>query len=595
MFKTKIISKTAWSLGMSVVALSACKNQNREKKDDRPNIILIMSDDMGYSDIGCYGSEIKTPNLNNLAANGIRYTQFYNTARSCPTRASLLTGLHPHQAGVGHMMEDRGSASYQGNINNSCVTIAEVLKSAGYSTYMAGKWHVTPLRPARENPDRKNWPLQRGFDRFFGTIHGAGSFYDPNTLTSGNNFIAPGENFYYTDAISDTVVKYITEHESENPFFIYVAYTAAHWPLHALKKDVEKYKGMYDKGWDELRKERYNRMIDLGLISSEWPLSPPNPDSPWKKEEMKEWNAACMEVYAAMIDNMDQGIGRIISKLREKGEFENTVILFLQDNGACAENYGLARPADRMIRVDPDTLKPMKPEQFQYDMEPLQTRDGRPVRVGRGVIPGDADTYISYDDSWANASNTPFRMYKHWINEGGISTPLIVSWPAGIKSKGEFRHQPGQLVDIMATLTELGKAEYPEQYNGNHIVPMQGISLVKSFNDDEVKERTLYWEHEGNRAIRKGKWKLVSEAWTSPVVLDSLEVLPSGFWELYDIEKDRSELNNVAAKYPEMVKEMAAEWQEWASKATVVPKPPVKLPFGPKVRKELDDRLKGIK
>ncbi|HEX2976246.1 MAG TPA: sulfatase-like hydrolase/transferase, partial [Bacteroidales bacterium] len=250
-------------------------------------------------------------------------------------------------------------------------TIAEVLKAAGYSTYMAGKWHVTPLRPKR-NPDHSNWPLQRGFDKFFGTIHGAGSFYDPNTLTSGNRFIAPGENFYYTDAISDTVVKYISLHQERNPFFIYVAYTAAHWPLHALKKDVEKYKGMYDKGWDEIRNERYKRMKEMGLINSQWPLSPGNPATPWEKEEQKEWQAACMEVYAAMIDNMDQGIGRIVKELKEKGAFDNTVILFLQDNGACAENYGLSRPPEKMIKVDPDSLRPMRPGQLQPDMEPFR-------------------------------------------------------------------------------------------------------------------------------------------------------------------------------------------------------------------------------
>jgi len=585
--------KLLFPLTLGAVSLSACSGNKGRTPEKRPNIILIMSDDMGYSDIGCYGGEIRTPNLDNLATNGLRYTQFYNTARSCPTRASLLTGLHPHQAGIGHMMENRGNPSYQGDLNTRCVTIAQVLKSAGYSTYMAGKWHVTPLRPSRENPDRKNWPLQRGFDRFFGTIHGAGSFYDPNTLTSGNKFITPGEKFYYTDAISDTVVKYISEHDGKNPYFIYVAYTAAHWPLHALKKDVAKYKGIYDKGWDEVRRERYNRMISMGLIKPDWPLSPANPDTPWEKEEMKEWNAACMEVYAAMIDNMDQGIGRIISKLKEKGEFSNTVILFLQDNGACAENYGLSRPPENIIKVDPDTLKPMKSDQMQYLMEPLQTRDGRPVRVGRGVFPGDADTYISYDDSWANASNTPFRMFKHWINEGGISTPLIVSWPDGIKAKGEFRNQPGQLVDIMATLTDLAEAAYPEELNGNKIIPMQGMSLVSSFQNDTIVDRTLFWEHEGNRGIRKGKWKLVSEAWSAPVALDSLEVLPLSLWELYDMEKDRSEMINVADQYTGKVKEMADEWFEWARKSNVVPKPPQKLRISNKVRNDLLKKITG--
>jgi len=587
----KSVSQVLYSVTIGAAALSACNNSGRDSEITSPNIILIMSDDMGYSDIGCYGGEIRTPCLDSLAANGLRYTQFYNTARCCPTRASLLTGLHPHQAGIGHMMENRGNRSYQGNLSDNCVTIAQVLKTRGYSNYMAGKWHVTPLLPDRGNPERKNWPLQRGFDRFFGTIHGAGSFYDPNTLTSGNKFITPGENFYYTDAISDTVVKYITEHKGKNPYFIYVAYTAAHWPLHALKKDTEKYKGVYDKGWDELRKERYKRMVDMGLIDPGWPLSPANPDTPWEKEQLREWNAACMEVYAAMIDNMDQGIGRIVSKIKEKGEFDNTLILFLQDNGACAENYGLQRSGKDTIKVNPDTLRPMAPDQLQMLMEPLQTRDGRPVRVGRGVFPGGADTYISYDKAWANASNTPFRMYKHWINEGGISTPLIVSWPAMIKSKGEFRRQPGQLVDIMATIVDVTGATYPLEFNRNTITPMEGVSLAPTFSSDTVIQRALYWEHEGNRGIREGRWKLVSEAWPVPVTLDSLEQLPLNLWELYDIEKDRSELNNLSGQYPEKVKEMAAEWQEWAGRVGAVPKPPQKLRLYNKVRKDLLDKI----
>jgi arylsulfatase A-like enzyme len=585
------ISKTAFSLTIGAAALAACTHSNKSSVSSSPNIILIMSDDMGYSDIGCYGSEIKTPNLDRLAANGLRYTQFYNTARSCPTRASLLTGLYPHQAGIGHMVENRGNSSYQGNLNENCVTIAQVLKSAGYSTYMAGKWHVTPLLPDVKNPDRHNWPLQRGFDRFFGTIHGAGSYFDPNSLVSGNTFIPAAENFYYTDAISDTVVKYIHGHKDTNPFFMYVAYTAAHWPLHALQKDIDKYKGLYDKGWDELRQTRYKRMLEMGLIKSEWPLSPANPDTPWDKVIKKEWNARCMEVYAAMIDDMDQGIGRIINSLKEEGKFENTVILFLQDNGACAENYGLARQGDDTIKVNPDTLKPMKADQLQYDMEPLQTRDGRPVRVGRGVFPGGADTYISYDKAWANASNTPFRMYKHWTNEGGISTPLIVSWPNGISAKGEFRHQPGQLPDIMATLVDLAGARYPKELNGKRIIPMEGTSLTYSFKNDNIKSRKLFWEHEGNRAIRSGNWKLVSEAWPIPATLDSIEILPVKLWELYNLETDRSELKNLADQYPDKVKEMAAEWQAWAVRVGAVPKPPRKLPVGRKVKQELLDKI----
>jgi arylsulfatase A-like enzyme len=589
----KSLKNSILPVTIGLTALSACTGGDRESAKSLPNIILIMSDDMGYSDIGCYGSEIRTPNLDGLAANGLRYTQFYNTARSCPTRASLLTGLHPHQTGVGHMMENRGNGHYQGSLNEECVTIAEVLKEAGYSTYMAGKWHVTNYVPGKKDNSIRHWPLQRGFERYFGTIQGAGSYYDPYSLVTGNKLIAAPENFYYTDAISDTVVKYIEEDNGKKPFFIYVAYTAAHWPLHALEKDIDKYRGMYDKGWDEVRKERYERMLKMGLIDSSWALSPANPDIPWEKEKLKKWNALCMEVYAAMIDNMDQGIGRIISRLKKKGEFDNTLILFLQDNGGCAENYGLPRSGKDTIRVNPDTLKPMSPDQLQTLMEPLQTRDGRPVRAGRGIIPGGPDTYISYDKSWANVSNTPFRMFKHWINEGGISTPLIVSWPSAIHAKGEFRKQPGQLVDIMATLADVADAEYPTEFKNKKILPMEGISLVPTFRSDTIIDRTLYWEHEGNRGIRTGKWKLVSEVWPLPVTLDSLEVLPVKLWELYDMENDRTELNNLAAQYPDKVMEMAAEWQKWAERVGAIPKPPQKLALNRRVKNELLKKIAG--
>jgi arylsulfatase A-like enzyme len=569
---------------LSCFLLYACTSPGNP---DQPNIILIMSDDVGYSDIGCYGGEIRTPNLDGLAANGLRYTQFYNTSRCCPTRAALLTGLHQHQAGVGHMVSDRGNDGYRGDLNEHCLTIAQVMKTAGYKNYMSGKWHVTPLQPSRENPDRHNWPLQRGFDRFFGTIHGAGSFYDPNSLTSGNTFIAPGANFYYTDAISDTAVKFIREHNSDDPFFMYVAYTAAHWPMHALPKDIAKYKGMYDIGWDSIRSARYARMIEMGLIKPGWEMSPGYPaDCEWEKTEMKEWHAQCMEVYAAMLDNMDQGIGRIIRELESQGKLENTVIFYLQDNGACAETYGFGReyiPPEGEVE-----LHPMAPGELQTEMVPKYTRDGWPVRVGHGVIPGPADTFLGYAMEWANASNTPFRMFKHWSHEGGISTPLIVHWPAGIKARGEFRDQPSQLVDIMATCVALGGKIYPEEYEGNKIHPMAGGSLVPSFRDQPLDKEFLYWEHEGNRAIRKGKWKLVSRACRWPHDHEEHDVLPVRFWELYDLEADRTENHDLASQYPDMVKELSAKWQAWAEGASVVPKPPMK-PTKPEWAKEFQD------
>jgi arylsulfatase A-like enzyme len=534
----------------------------------RPNIILIMADDMGYSDIGCYGGEIKTPNLDKLAYNGLRFTQFYNTSRCCPTRASLLTGLYPHQAGIGHMTDaGHDLEAYKGDLSNQAVTIAEVLKLNGYATYMTGKWHVTPFT----DPDgpKHNWPRQRGFDRFFGTIIGAGSFYDPNTLTEENTQIPPGEDFYYTDAISNRAVDYIQQHDQEDPYFLYVAYTAAHWPMHALPEDIAKYEGVYNRGWDVIRQERYDRMIKMGLIKKDWAMSGRDPDShPWTEEEMKKWRIRCMEVYAAMVDNMDQGIGRIVHALEQKGELDNTLIFYLQDNGACEEPIGIEEVFDSE-RHEKLERKPMRPDELQLRMFPEYTRDGKPLRMGIGVMPGPADTYIAYGLPWANASNTPFRLYKHWVHEGGISTPLIVHWPKGIESTNELRDQPGHLIDIMATCVDAAEAQYPEEYQGHEIIPMEGRSLLPAFANLPIDREALFWEHEGNRAIRMGKWKLVARAWT-----DS-EFGRSGLnkWELYDLDADRTELNNLASQYPDRVKAMSASWVEWAQRLHVLPWP----------------------
>ena len=544
--------------GLAAIALTTpgCTSafQSLGGKGNRPNIVLIMADDMGYSDIGCYGGEIHTPNLDRLAAGGLRFTQFYNTARCCPTRASLMTGLYQHQAGVGHMMNDRGYDGYRGDLNNRCVTIAEVLKQAGYSTYMSGKWHVTRHR----GPDgpKHNWPRQRGFDRFFGTIHGAGSFYDPCSLTRDNTQIPPdSDDFYYTDAISDNAVKFIREHNSDNPFFMYVPYTAPHWPMHALPRDIAKYKGRYARGWDALRAERHKRMIEIGIVESKWPITERDSQvPPWEQAENKQWYQRRMEVYAAMVDCLDQGVGRIVSELRKSGNFKNTLIFFLADNGGCAEEYGSRGP----IKPDPSEeipLKPMDKNALQPDMQPKVTRDGRPVRTGEGVMPGPADTYIAYGRPWANASNTPFRLYKHWEHEGGIATPLIAHWPSHIKAPGVLRHQPGHLIDIMATCIDVAGAKYPSRYKGRKITPMEGKSLLPAFDNRPIERQALYWEHEGNRAVRKGKWKLVSKY--------------PGRWELYDLEADRTEMNNLADKHPELVRELAATYNAWAKRSFV--------------------------
>jgi arylsulfatase A-like enzyme len=539
-------------------ALSAC--ENKPQQNPQPNIILIMSDDMGYSDIGCYGGVINTPVLDGLAENGLRFTQFYNTARCCPTRASLITGLYQHQAGIGHMMNDRGSDAYRGDLSKNAVTIAEVLKQAGYTTYMSGKWHVTPLNPSKTNPSKHNWPLQRGFDKFFGTIHGAGSFYDPNSLTRDNEFIVPDDDFYYTDAISDNAVKFIEEHSGDKPFFMYLPYTAAHWPMHAKPKDIANYKGKFDEGWDVLRERKYKNMLALGLIKPEWKLTEKDNIPDWEEAEHKAWYSSLMEVYAAMVDCMDQGIGRVMDSLDKKGIKDNTLVFFLQDNGGCAEQFGFSNTIKPHHNdVNADEIKPMGANEFQTEMVPKHTRDGRPVLIGIGLNPGGDDTYLGYGKPWANASNTPFRMYKHWVHEGGIATPLIVHWPAGIKAKNKFRSQPGHLIDIMATCIDVAGASYPETFNGNTIIPAEGHSFVPAFNENTVVDRPLFWEHEGNKAVRLGKYKLVSR-WSKMAEYN---------WELYNLEDDRSECNNLIAKLPEKAKELELLWKKWAQKAGV--------------------------
>lgn len=529
----------------------------------RPNILLIMSDDMGFSDLGCYGSEIHTPNLDSLAQHGLRFTQFYNMARCCPTRASLLTGLYPHQAGIGHMTADRRHAGYRGVLNDQCVTIAQVLKPAGYRTYMAGKWHVT--RHIRPDEDQSAWPVQRGFDQFYGTITGGGSYYDPTTLCRQNTFITPENDpeyqpaqFYYTEAISDNAVRFLEQHHEafpHQPFFLYVAYTAAHWPMQALERDIAKYRGRYDGGFEPVRRARFTRLKQLGLIDPQAELSPP--DETWEQTEHHAWNARCMEVYAAMIDCMDQGIGRILAQLRRDGQLDNTLIFFLEDNGACAEPMG--RTANEP--ESPIPLHPWGPDALQPKIwPPMQTRDGRWVRTGPEIMPGPPDTYIAYGRGWANVSNTPFREYKHWVHEGGISTPLIVHWPAGIPARrnGTLTHQPGHLIDIMATCVDVGGATYPKEFAGQKIKPLPGISLRPVFTGKPLKRPApLCWEHEGNRAIRDGKWKLVAK-----------ENQP---WELYDLSKDRSELHDLSEIHPKKTQQLAAQWEAWAARSDVLP------------------------
>ncbi len=515
----------------------------------KPNVVLILNDDMGYSDLGCYGGEVQTPNLDRLAAHGLRFSQFYNTARCSPSRASLLTGLHPHQTGVGILTYDSGPEGYAGNLNHRCVTIPQVLKANGYRTYMSGKWHVASS--LTEPTD--TWPMQRGFDEFYGTIIGAGSFYDPNTLTRGNENIeheARKPGFFYTDAISDQAVAFIEQHQREHagtPFFEYVAYTAPHWPLHAHDEDIAKYKGRFDDGWDTLREARLEKLVRSGVLDRQWQLSPRDPTQPpWSEAEHKAWLARCMEVYAAQIDRMDQGIGRILASLERTGQLDNTIVIFLADNGACAEDIPENVPIDELVE--------------KLMIARSHTRDGEPVHFGNDPsrMPGPENTYQSYGQAWANLSNTPFRYYKHWIHEGGISTPLIVHWPAGIAARNEIRHTPGYLPDIMATIVDLTGSRYPATFEGRAIEPLEGVSLAPSFGADGVDRKAMFWEHEGNAAVRIGKWKLV-RAYPGP-------------WELYDMEADRTELHDVAAQHPERVADMARQYEAWAKRCGVIPR-----------------------
>ena len=513
----------------------------------QPNIILILADDMGYSDIGCFGSEIETPNLDRLAAGGARFSQMYSFARCCPSRAALLTGLHPQQAGVGHMVFDHGTRAYQGYLRDDAVTIAEVLKGAGYRTLMSGKWHtggqMLAQEPATWRPGTLGFPTpqQRGFDRFYGTLVGAGSFFHPHALTEDGEFVTDyPDDFYYTDAISDKASDMIdAAHEADAPFFLHVAYTAPHWPLHAWPEDIAKYQGAYRGGWDALRQNRHEELNGLGILDPAWRISPRDSAShPWEAEANTDWEDLRMATYAAMIDRMDQGIGRILAKLDALSITDDTLIIFLSDNGGCAEFMAEDGWRDHRSYV------PTMP-------------DGRRVQIGNrvGLAPGPADTFMSYDLPWANASNSPFRLYKHWVHEGGISSPCIVHYPALIEA-GALCHSPVQFIDVLPTFAELAGAAYPSEFNGKAIQPVEGESFLPALQGaDWRRANPLYWEHEGNRAVRIGDWKLVSKH--------------PGDWELYNMIEDRTELSDLSAGEAERVTAMAGMYVAWAERCEV--------------------------
>ncbi len=517
-------------IGMSSVFAGGCAPEEK-KEPHRPNIIVIMADDLGYSDLGCYGGEIPTPNIDRLAEDGIRFTRFYNGGRSVPTRAALLTGLYAHQAGAGAMVSPHDDRpGYRGRLNESCATFAEILREEGYQTFMTGKWHVTHYEYNDPEPTLhpESWPLQRGFDSFFGTLAGAGSFFDPVSLMRDNDFIEPWEDFYYTDAISHQAVRYIEGADKDRPFLLYMPHVAPHWPLHAREEHIDKFRGVYDIGWDSLRKERYARMKGMGLVSENWPLSPRDEDvQSWEDTPNKEWEAHRMAVYAAQVYSMDLGVGRVIRALERHDLLENTLIIFLSDNGASHEV-----------------------------IQGTETRHGYFARGGTTpeIFPGGPDTYASYGRAWANAGNTPYRRFKRWMHEGGIATPFIAHWP-GVIEQGRIERHVAHIIDLMPTFIEASGAEYPEKLNGNSLTPLEGISFLPLLEGrNQPEHEALFWEHLGYRAMLSGDWKIVSEG---------------GDWELFNLADDRTELNNLAGQLPERVKEMSEMWEEWAERANV--------------------------
>lgn len=527
-------------------------HESEQTRADRPNVVLIMVDDMGFSDLGCYGSELRTPTLDRLGADGVRMTQFYNTARCSPARASLLTGLHPHQTGVGILTNDDGPLGYPGTINDRCVTVAEVLGGAGWTTAMTGKWHLTG---SIEEPNDA-WPTRRGFQHFFGILSGASSYYQPVSLRRGEQPVTEvPDDFYLTTALGEEASQFVADHcaspayaQGEDPFLLYLPFTAPHWPLHAPSAAVERWRGAFDAGWDELRRQRRDRQVDSGLIDAAHPLTERDTQvTPWDETADREWQATRMEVYAAQLELMDAAVGRVVAALEDAGALDNTLIMFLSDNGGCAEEF------------EPAWVDELSPKPYHA---PAQTRDGRRVRRGNdtSVRPGGPDTFASYGKPWANLSNTPFREYKHWVHEGGIATPFIAHWPAGGLQSGWDR-DPHQLPDVLATVLDATGVSYPASHPGRDLLPPEGTSMLGSWRGTPTPEHPLFFEHEGNCAIRTGRWKLVRKH--------------ARDWELYDLDLDRTERHDLAATQPDRVTELAGQWQAWADRCGVKPRGPL--------------------
>ncbi|KIO78596.1 sulfatase [Pedobacter lusitanus] len=495
-------------------------------QQSKPNIVVILADDLGFSDIGAFGAEIHTPVLDKLAKEGLVMSQFYNAGRCCPSRAALLTGLYPHQAGVGDMVQNKGSEAYQGFLNSNCATIGELLKAGGYHTIVSGKWHVG-LVPAA-------WAVNRGFEKSFTLQNNGSSYFNSKPLYNDGrtvNFLRNGQaverqdtSLYLTQAITAFALKSLDEvKDSANPFLLYVAYNAPHWPIQALPEDIARYKGKYLNGWDELRQRRYKKLLELGLIHKEWALSPRfEAVSDWNllsAQQKDQWDTR-MAIYAAMIDRMDAGIGQILDKLKQIKRDQNTLLIFLSDNGGSADE----------VKKSNDVIQ-------------------------KNGVPGSVNSIDSYEAPWGNASNTPFRLFKKNTHEGGISTPFIAYYP-GVIEPGIRSDEPAHVIDLLPTLLDVSGLKYPAVYHGHQLKKPEGHSLVPVFKGKHgSRSDALYWEHEGSRAIREGDWKLVAE-------------LNAG-WELYNLKTDRTETHDLAEDYPEKVKQLEKKYLAWAAKVGV--------------------------
>lgn len=510
---------------------------------EKPNILLIMLDDMGYSDLGCYGGEIHTPNIDMLASQGVRFTQMHNAARCCPSRASLLTGHYPHTAGINGMGV---------NLSMNTPTIAEVLKENGYHTGMTGKWHLSQTKPVDDPAEQLQWlanradygpfsplenyPSNRGFEEHWGVIWGVVNFFDPFSLVHNETPIREvDDDFYMTDFITEKSIDLIDEYSKDDkPFFLYVAHTAPHWPLHARPGDIAKYKDTYTGGWDAIRQARYKRMIELNLIDSNTYKLPENSSGKkWEDCLEKEKESACMAVHAAMIDRVDQGIGDIIRKLKKTGQYNNTIILILSDNGASYER-GYPPGFDR----------------------PGFTRDSTIIEYNSDH-PGAETTWNYIGEAWASASNTPFRYWKMQSYEGGTATPLIVHWPDGLKGKENTINKTfAHVIDILPTCLNLAGANYPDTINGMKTIPPVGKNMLPLLQGNSTTiHDTIYWEHERGKAIRTGDWKM--------------SAMPGKNWELFNIEKDHTETDDLSSQYPEKVAQMNEAWENWADKLAI--------------------------